>query len=1694
MSGGISAIKGFDYQATVILDRLFDHFDRHGSTAFVRPEGEDDLDLFWTDNSMEYRQYIQIKKPTETIDGVLNPTLWTLTNAINDLFPNAISHLTNHNYEQIWILGDEVSKDLKELVNAGKRAALEQSLSYLTVIHKISKDYCLKTKIKLSKKNKVKIQRWKIPKNIDPNLSIEQKLECFFVFAKTLKVAKPFLQQYVKKIIEINALLPDILSRIKILSSYGTETEVVNRIYQRLENNYQLSRTVIENTLFRNLRGFINDISKQPQKTFNKEDFEFELRTVWPAMVAIKEPPIRGIQFIHRNDLVTQITQDFTGKAIEITGVSGSGKTSLASETLEYIRSNQLDRTALYVEVTDDISLRDVLTGVAFHLRRQDIIIPFSVAIDHLSATERVLQELAQCLSSCGLRIMLLIDLVHGNCTDSFAKDLNHFISSISGSPLQIAIFSQEMPLREMNSSTKAQHKISHLNIPGFKFEEFVQLVTYGHKDADESKLWWIYQRITVGRETGLLASLAQTLAHVETIHDMRIIAEMPADEMLAEAERKRFSRVTPSLLTAAKKLTCFALPFSKAEALTIFPTEDIREAIHELIVLGLLRKTGDNLFEMHEIVRAGLESFISLDIHRRTHEQLAEWYAKTGNISAQIFHLEKAGKPIEAHAVAKDVFMKGKDISSLDAYILKNNIINQNDLLNVLSNPEIKITDHYIFPFIARHIGNTNFVEQLFELINAQSGRFQQDFYWSTSVMRIILELDKTKLYNLIAFAIKTQKAGNPENSSLDWFTIAAHRVNLSIGPDILTLFENQHTEIQWKLIPILLLDWRREILKPTFNFINSHPVMMRNNFRSNAKIDIYQKLNNFEKVNEFLAALPSVEIDKILVTKSVCLGAFEDFIWKNKDDLNKQAIAIIKQNEVDEIIVNNALRILLFLAEPNLPELCNSLLTRTDSTAAFVSLLPSLLPSLSNKYSYENDFFDENLSLDKRITALSILLAHGADIGELYRRTQETEPFTSIAGWNFWFLMQSMKYPFPEAIPLLEARLASENDVTLDAILLVKLGELPVPEALTLLINSLNHADVRIRHHAALTLARKRSNKALPYLVKQLELESDEKTAVSMLTASIASGSPHTSDLSLIKFTSSTIDLWKCILAMRTRDLSFSERIISLASDKNLPWQTRRAAILAAGRIPFDLALNRIISNILEERSSLTIDQNFSLLCHLTISSHLLHSGADIIETFVRGKNFFINVWGMIFEKEWEQCISRYDLPTGDIAAGWLFDRLAFGKLPQHIEILDQIINELHIPILHAAILRSLRLCGRNDLIEKCLAQAPHVWFAIRCLKELHLIRKPNIYSLDQILEILSSTHWHSHPIVKNVVENFFKNPENKTIKLNTNLIEEISPTPQSSVIYLSYNDILDGLEQPDLILDKDFAFSLLTQEEMEKLIIVLNTPHERSPMIESVKPRLNFTSDGYTVAQRISTSSVKSSAIQLRTLLRPALAAANRYDLNIPWHQAGLRGTFYDEYINNYIKFLGLQNAPDLFYHALTLQKDILIPSICEYSNSRRILKYIDSRIIPFIEPLTLSGNDDLFEGLCMLAAEVTTDSIDLVLKKLFSRFILFFKKASQVDINYNIPIWRGFKYITNHPRFDSISNLTQELTTMLQADLTYFHKQDILRILERYPSSYITIESQLLNAANFEHFSTDEIDRLDDAAEKLFHKLL
>lgn len=95
MSGGISAIKGFDYQAIVILSRLFDHFEQIGETALARPEGADDLDLSWTVDGVVHRRYEQIKKPAEDEAGHLTPKAWTVARAVDDLLPGTVTPSTD---------------------------------------------------------------------------------------------------------------------------------------------------------------------------------------------------------------------------------------------------------------------------------------------------------------------------------------------------------------------------------------------------------------------------------------------------------------------------------------------------------------------------------------------------------------------------------------------------------------------------------------------------------------------------------------------------------------------------------------------------------------------------------------------------------------------------------------------------------------------------------------------------------------------------------------------------------------------------------------------------------------------------------------------------------------------------------------------------------------------------------------------------------------------------------------------------------------------------------------------------------------------------------------------------------------------------------------------------------------------------------------------------------------------------------------------------------------------------------------------------------------------------------------------------------------------------------------------------------------------------------------------------------------
>jgi hypothetical protein len=135
MSGGRIAISGFDYQAIVILDQLFDHFDQHAGDPRARPEGKDDLDLVWTENGRDRRRHVQVKKPRETDQGVPKNQPWRLSEVADELLPNTLDQLATSDSQQAWILGDAVQPQVRRLVAAGCAAAAREADLYWSVVH-----------------------------------------------------------------------------------------------------------------------------------------------------------------------------------------------------------------------------------------------------------------------------------------------------------------------------------------------------------------------------------------------------------------------------------------------------------------------------------------------------------------------------------------------------------------------------------------------------------------------------------------------------------------------------------------------------------------------------------------------------------------------------------------------------------------------------------------------------------------------------------------------------------------------------------------------------------------------------------------------------------------------------------------------------------------------------------------------------------------------------------------------------------------------------------------------------------------------------------------------------------------------------------------------------------------------------------------------------------------------------------------------------------------------------------------------------------------------------------------------------------------------------------------------------------------------------------------------------------------------
>ena len=232
-----------------------------------------------------------------------------------------------------------------------------------------------------------------------------------------------------------------------------------------------------------------------------------------------------------------------------------------------------------------------------------------------------------------------------------------------------------------------------------------------------------VFDALTAGRSAGLYGRLARTVANASSFSEMVEISRSPPDQLLQRSEREKFARLSGSALPAAERIACFALAFGRSEAEDVFQDVNVGLAIQELLDVGLLRDTGDDGFEMHETVRAGIEGAISRVTRREAHAALARHYGQTGRLSAEVFHLEKAGDGLQAGDRARGAFLKGKNWSQLYNYITAQELVTADEVIDVISSTRA-VDGIYLLPEVLSLLGTQRHAERLLEVIRTQIER----------------------------------------------------------------------------------------------------------------------------------------------------------------------------------------------------------------------------------------------------------------------------------------------------------------------------------------------------------------------------------------------------------------------------------------------------------------------------------------------------------------------------------------------------------------------------------------------------------------------------------------------------------------------------------------------------------------------------------------------------------------------------------------------------------------------------------------------------------------------------------------------------------------------------------------------------------------------------------------------------------
>jgi hypothetical protein len=1695
MTGGISAIRGFDFQATVILDLLLAHFEQFGAAASVRPEGTDDLDLL---DDRGNQTFVQIKKRQEESGGAATGHVWSLNEAVDEFLPQTLGHLRGNAHRQRWVLGDEVSEELRALVDSTTSVPAQLG-SLLKAAHLLARKGTLNL-ASLNSASKRLLERWEWSGQVAETHELESAVtEMAYAYgteAEERGVAPEDTAAYASAVSRIAVELESAVTRIELHAGVGQEHEVARRVTAALQAKLTASADVVEATLFRNLRGFVSDVSKVPGLRFNKAAFEDELVSVWPRMIPVRLAPVPDTGFIARPSLASRLAET-GGGVLEVLGPSGAGKTSLAGDAARAFEALGASGLAYYVEAERAVSVRDIVAGLAFRLRRFGDFSDIGVMLNGRSSTEQAIASFATAIAALRRPVCAFVDFVAGVSDDQTGADLAKLALQVAGvTPnFRLVVLAQETPFRNLSDFDRQAKQIQSLALPGLTLPEFEALLELNGTVVDRQVRYDVFMRVTAGRQSGLLAKLAMSLAKAGSVPDMQALAALPPESMLESADQNRFFRILEALRPAAGMLTCFALPFSRSDAVEAFTGAPVGGAIAAMRDLGLLRRRDELTFEMHESVRVGLEASLAADARRQAHADLARWYASRADVPAEVLHLRQAGRRDEAKARARESFLAGANWPSLVEYVRDNRLLSGLEAAQLLVACD-DVPDAYSLIWLFDGLDDEQAAQILLTRFSTPSTPRGSDQYSLLILFaRAILKVLPQAMSRLIGLALRrSTDDSHGHDTKLSAAQIALGQAGVALDAATVALFSTGDHGQKTRLLPVLLQDGRPSSLSLALAFISTHPTSLHPRTQANWSVADALRLNTSAGVQAFLAAIPPKPTHELLLHRAPLLHALTPLIWPNRDALRRYVPDALRDEQVGQVARQNAIRVLAALADERTVVLADALPHGPDAPSIVAKVL---MPWLVDLQATERTLLDVHADFNDRVGCLIVLGSVGAPLGRLMRLLEAGEPERARA-WQTVILPMCAKYPFQEAVPLVKARLDEDPNFVHGASIVFGLGSLTSPEVAELLAWTLRGTTAYTRLSSARALAGQRASRALPGLELAAQTEIDQPIGANIVAAMVASHPTNCTAVNAACERFPAAAHWRFVLAGRLAAESMADEIVVASISSTTNWRVRRAAILAAGRLPFDLSLARIVAPLLAERSTYLDDLSGGLRSHHALTFLLSKGVTTMFSSFVSSRDEFIGFMSPLVDQ-----VGRHDLfpdgaPSSSHAAAWVYDRLLETGYPGEPKALEQVVSELHVPVLQAALLRSLRLSGRVDVVVSTLEAASTLWLAIRCIIEAFRMRIADHAFCDMVEAAASRSPFRGNSFFDGVLQESLGARRRGLAATETSP----APTPQPATQQqqqlnprVSSARALEALSDASVTIEINAPLVVVgdSDESLQRLALALSPVGDHTPYAVDGPPSLRLTGAGFSVGD--ARTSLNDNRSSLRAALRPAVAAASTSQARISWHEPLLRGHSGHRYALLFLEALIAKSDRERFFDALAEAEDVLVPLMFQSDTmATKVSRYADPRLLGIVLKYQAAGDDDFFNGMCQVLLAFAGPEVDPALAAMLSRWMSRFdlNQRFTVQQDNNHGLWRGFSRLGEHPRFTSIPEWDKAVQQVAELEISEHRRTGLMRALERSPRTYVFLETTLSKTSNFVHARWDEVDRLDDAAQRLFRE--